>query len=313
MTLHRLLGFRAAVADPDALVAYYGELGLSGDAQAGFTGSAGGATVRLEAAPVRRLLDVELGCSDDRDIDRIGQQLTAHGATVEHDGDHISVIDGATSVRFTVRVADPERAIEPQPAPPAANAPGSVVRVNERAPSVTGSARPPRRLGHLVIGTPDLRATRDLLVEGIGCKVSDEYDGIIHFLRCSTDHHNIALVESPVPLLQHYSWECDDIDHVGHTATALYRADPQRHSWGLGRHFAGSNFYWYLRDPSGAFVELYSDLDRIDDDDEWLRRRAPMRLEHVANAWGPNLPTEFVVPDDLAELEAGWAAHVASA
>ena len=181
------------------------------------------------------------------------------------------------------------------------------MRLNDRAPTVIDAARPPRRLGHVVIGTPDLRATRDLLVEGIGCKASDEYDGIIHFLRCSTEHHNIALVHSPVPLLQHYAWECDDIDHVGHTATALYRKDPQRHTWGLGRHFAGSNFYWYLRDPAGAFIELYSDLDRIDDDDEWLRRRAPMGLEHVANAWGPNLPTEFLVPDDLAELEANWA------
>ena len=154
---------------------------------------------------------------------------------------------------------------------------------------------------------PDLRATRDLLVDGIGCKVSDEVDGIIHFLRCSTDHHNIGLVHSPVPILQHYSWECDDIDHVGHTATALYRADTSRHAWGLGRHFAGSNFYWYLRDPAGSFLELYSDFDRIDDDAAWEQNRSPLSIEHAANVWGPNLPTEFVVPDDLAALEAGWA------
>ncbi|HEY1739817.1 MAG TPA: hypothetical protein VGI86_13950, partial [Acidimicrobiia bacterium] len=102
MTLHRLLGFRAAVADPDALASYYGELGLSGDAQSGFTGSAGGAAVRLEQAPIRRLLDVELGCSDDGDIARIARQLADRGASVEHDGDHLSVTDGATRVRFTV-------------------------------------------------------------------------------------------------------------------------------------------------------------------------------------------------------------------
>lgn len=35
--------------------------------------------------------------------------------------------------------------------------------------------------------------------------------------------------------------------------------------------------------------------------------RTPLGLEHVANAWGPNLPTDFVVPDDLSVLEAGWA------
>ena len=145
-------------------------------------------------------------------------------------------------------------------------------------------------------------------MDGIGCKVSDEIDGIIHFLRCSTDHHNIGLVHSPVPILQHYSWECDDLDHLGHTATALYRRDPSRHAWGIGRHFAGSNFYWYLRDPAGAFLELYSDFDRITDDTAWQQHgRTPMSFEQIANAWGPNLPPEFVEPHDLAELEAGWA------
>ena len=169
------------------------------------------------------------------------------------------------------------------------------------------SGRAPRRLGHLVLGTPDIAATVALLTEGLGFKVSDTIDGVIAFLRCSTDHHNVAVVDSPVPQLQHYSWECDDIDHVGHTATALYRADPERQVWGMGRHFAGSNFYWYLRDPSGSFIELYSDLDQILDDDEWESNgRTEFTFEHVANAWGPNLPLEFIVPDDLDALQRGW-------
>ncbi len=307
MSLHRLLGFRAAVRDPEGLAGFFGELGLSGDAATGFTGSDGGAAVTIDEAPVRRLLDVQVGCDDTADIDRIARALTAGGAVPEQRSDSVSVVDAASGVRVTVQVAEPEAPLPPGASAPPTNAPGAVTRVNERARPVDEHARPPRRLGHLVIGTPDLRATRDLLVDGIGCEVSDEFDGIIHFLRCSTDHHNIALVHSPVPILQHYSWECDDIDHVGHTATALYRVDASRHAWGLGRHFAGSNFYWYLRDPAGSFVELYADLDRIDDQAEWERRRTPMGIEHVANAWGPNLPTEFVIPDDLAELEAAWS------
>ena len=99
------------------------------------------------------------------------------------------------------------------------------------------------------------------------------------------------------------AWLCPSFP----AATALYRSDPNRHAWGVGRHFAGSNFYWYLRDPSGSFLELYSDLDRITDDAAWERNRAPLSLEHAANVWGPNLPPEFVVPADLAELSAGWA------
>jgi hypothetical protein len=307
MSLHRLLGFRAAVADVAALGAYFGELGLTGDAGSGYAGSNGGGVAIVDEAPFRRLIAVDIGCHDDRDLDAAQQRLEARGASPTRAPDAVSVLDAPSRVLFTVRVAEPEPIIPPvgfvTP-----NATGAIRRVNERAAGVFGTPRPPRRLGHLVIGTPDLRGTRDLLVEGIGCKVSDEFDGIIHFLRCSTDHHNIGLVHSRVPLLQHYSWECDDIDHVGHTATALYRRDPNRQAWGIGRHFAGSNFYWYLRDPSGAFLELYSDLDHITDDAAWEQRgRTPLSLEHTVNAWGPNLPTEFVVPADLDELTAGWA------
>jgi hypothetical protein len=307
VSLHRLLGFHATVADPAALDAYYAELGLTGDAGSGYTGSDGGAVVTIDEGPFRRLVAVDIGCDDDRDLDAVQQRLEARGASPAREAESVSVVDATSRVQFTVRVAEPEATVSPV-ALVTPNAPGAIVRVNERTAGVFGVPRPPRRLGHLVIGSPDLRATRDLLVDGVGCKVSDEYDGIIHFLRCSTEHHNIGLVHSPVPILQHYSWECDDIDHVGHVATALYRSDPSRHAWGIGRHFAGSNFYWYLRDPAGSFLELYSDLDRITDDEAWERRgRTLMSLEHSINAWGPNLPPEFVAPADLAELEAGWA------
>lgn len=308
MSLHRLLGFRVGVPDPDGLAAFYGELGLSGEPTAGFTGSDGGAAVSVDQAPFRRLHAVDLGAPGDADVDEVRRRLTDGGATTTGDDDTVTVTDPASRVAFTVRVAGPE----PEQAtalPVTPNAPGAPVRIDRRAPAVFGAARPPRRLGHLVIGTPDLAATRDLLVDGIGMKVSDEIPGLIAFLRCSPDHHNVALVDSPVPLLQHYSWECDDVDHVGHTASALLRVDPARQCWGLGRHFAGSNFYWYLRDPSGAFVELYSDLDRILDDEEWERSgRTEFSFEHVANSWGPDLPTEFVVPADLEDLTDAWAA-----
>jgi catechol 2,3-dioxygenase-like lactoylglutathione lyase family enzyme len=307
MGLHRLLGFTTAVPEPEALAAFYGELGLAGDAVAGFTGTDGGPAVTVDVGAFRRLVRVEFGCHSPEDVAAAAARLAAGGASLAVDSDGLRMVDEATAVELVVRVA------EPVPAVTAAttvvpNAPGATVRANGRAPAVYGGPRPPRRLGHLVIGTPDIAATRDLLVQGIGLKVSDEIDGLIAFLRCSSDHHNVALVESPVPLLQHYSWECDDVDHVGHTATAMVRADPARHAWGLGRHWAGSNFYWYVRDPAGAFLELYSDMDQIDDDDAWEQRgRTPFDLGHVANAWGPDLPLEFIVPTDLDRLQAAWA------
>ena len=55
----------------------------------------------------------------------------------------------------------------------------------------------------------------------------------------------------------------------GRGATAMLKADPDRHTWGLGRHFIGSNFFWYLKDPAGNFSEYYSDMDCIVDDALW--------------------------------------------
>jgi len=306
MSLHRLLGLGASVADPAALSAFYAELGLTGNAGAGFTGSDGGASMRVAEGPFRRLDSVTVGCEDQSDLTAATMRLRAGGAEVDIDDGMLSVVDPASRVRFEVQVAS--RA--PTQAPPVLvvpNSPGAVLRANRRAPTVFAGPRPPRRLGHLVLGTPNLGGTVSLLIEGLGFRLTDSVEGIITFLRCSTDHHNIAVVESPVPLLQHYSWECDDVDHVGHAATALYRTLPERHVWGMGRHFAGSNFYWYLRDPSGSFIELYSDLDQILDDEEWeATGRTEFAFERVANSWGPNLPVEFIVPDDLDVLRDGW-------
>ncbi|MEY4340496.1 MAG: hypothetical protein RLZ14_2346, partial [Actinomycetota bacterium] len=254
----------------------------------------------------RRLLEVTVGTDDERDLHQAEQRLTDLGLTPTTDDGVLSVVDPASLVTFRIRVAEPFH-LQPQQ-PHLDNAPGVSVRRNSRASGALGSARPPRRLGHLVIGSRDLAGTRDVLVKGVGFKVSDDASPFIAFLRCSTDHHNVGVVHTPVPMLQHYSWECDDVDHVGHTATALVRADPARHTWGFGRHFIGSNYYWYLRDPSGSFVEFYSDMDIIDDDEAWEREgRTPVTMEHIANSWGPNLPTEFITPADLDHLQSAWA------
>jgi len=235
------------------------------------------------------------------------QRLGDRGLGVRTADGVLSVVDPGSQVTFRLAVAPPVRPPEPTATTPE-NAPGTVVRRNLRAPGALAAPRPPRRLGHLVIGSPDQRGTRDLLVDGLGLRISDQFDGIIAFMRCSTDHHNVAVVDSPAPMLQHYSWECDDVDHVGHAANGLLRTDPSRHAWGFGRHFVGSNYYWYLRDPAGSFIEFYSDMDVIDDEEAWAAiGGGTFGLEHIANAWGPNMPAEFVAPGDLAELKQAWA------
>ena len=307
MGLHRVLGMRIGVPDPQGLASFYDEVGLTHDGVGGFTGTHDGPMVNVEHYAFRRLLAVDLGADDEATIAAASVRLTERGLDVQTTSESLSVVDPASQVTFHLRVAPPVAGPTPVTAPPV-NAPGHVVRRNLRAPGVLDSPRPPRRLGHLVIGSPDQQGTRDLLVNGLGLKISDQLDGIIAFLRCSTDHHNVAVVSAPVPMLQHYSWECDDIDHVGHAATGLLRTDPGRHAWGFGRHFVGSNYFWYLRDPSGSFIEFYSDMDVIDDEAAWATAGGgTFAFEHIGNSWGPNMPAEFVAPIDLDVLQQAWS------
>jgi len=93
--------------------------------------------------------------------------------------------------------------------------------------------------------------------------------------------------QAPVSFLLHTSWELDHVDEVGRGATAMLEEHPERHTWGLGRHYLGSNFFWYLRDPAGNFSEYYSDIDCILDDQLWepgrhRRRAQPLRLGAAA-------------------------------
>ena len=127
----------------------------------------------------------------------------------------------------------------------------------------------PRKLGHVVLGSTDHEGSQRFFVDGLGFKVSDSVPGIATFMRCSSDHHNVLVQPAPVAFLHHTSWQVEDVDEVGRGATAMLEADPERHTWGLGRHFIGSNFFWYLRDPAGNFSEYYSDMDCIVDDALW--------------------------------------------
>lgn len=307
MTLHRLQAIRIGVSDPVAQADFYAEMGLTTADGSLFDSPDGGTQIEVSTAPFRRLLGVDLGVDSEADLDAIAARLTAGGARhVRVDG-MLSCVEPHTTIEFRVRVLPRLNQVAPEGF--TTNAPGRTTRRNRRSPGVFPGARSPRRLGHIVVGTPSWQGTRDFLRDALGFKVSDEFTGIIAFLRCSTDHHNIAVVNGEVPFLQHYSWECDDVDHVGHLATKLLSVDEGRHTWGFGRHFIGSNFMWYLRDPSGSFVEFYSDMDHVDDDEEWdSTGRTPVGLENVGLAWGPRMPMEFIVPTDIDVLKSGWAA-----
>jgi catechol 2,3-dioxygenase-like lactoylglutathione lyase family enzyme len=302
MSLHRLTTVTVGVPNVEQTAAYYTEFGLTPVGGGAFSTEDGGEQFRLVHAPQRRLLEIGIGVDDLDDLARIAASLKRLDLPVELAGDTLITNEPIAGFRavLTVRPRLDQPRVEATPY----NGPGRVDRPGTRAPGILREGRvKPRKLGHVVIGSTDGPATQKFFTGGLGFKVSDAIGSRGAFMRCSTDHHNMLVQQAPVNFLHHTAWQVDDIDEVGRGATAMLDEHPERHVWGLGRHHAGSNFFWYLKDPAGNFSEYYSDLDCIIDDALW----EPGVLEGARGLfnWGPPPPPSFVMPEDVAAVMVG--------
>jgi catechol 2,3-dioxygenase-like lactoylglutathione lyase family enzyme len=301
MALHGLGSMTLGVPHVDDARAFYREFGLTEMAPGTFASRDGGEQLHVVERPVRQLVEVTLAADDPDDLARIASAAAGHDLDVtNHEDGSISVLEPIVGI--CVRAAVRDRIAQSPFETPPMNGPGNTVRDGDRAPAIfaEGTAAP-RRLGHVLWGTPDIAASKRFLVDVLGFRLTDESAGIIAFLRCSPDHHNVGLIGSPVPFFHHSSWQVDDLDEIGRGAHHLLSADPTCNVWGLGRHFLGSNLFWYFRDPAGNFAEYFADLDQIGDDDAWIARDwAPDKSLY---AWGPPVPRDFVEPPDLAAIK----------
>jgi catechol-2,3-dioxygenase len=308
MALHRLTHITLGVPNVTETAQYYRDFGLAplkapeGTDEATFSTRDGGEQMRIVFAPLRRLVELRIGADDPDDLARIASSLVRLEIPVEQNDAGLRTHDAGTAVNVVVEIA--ERLVQAETPSPPYNSPGLVTRADVRAPGVLREdAVQPRKLGHVVLGSTDKERSEQFFVDGLGFKVSDNVPGLAAFMRCSTDHHNVLVQQTPVAFLHHTSWQLDDVDDVGRGASKMLEKDPSRHVWGLGRHHIGSNFFWYLRDPAGNFSEYYSDLDCIIDDELWT----PGTWEGARGLynWGPPPPASFLAPDDLADLMAG--------
>jgi catechol 2,3-dioxygenase len=192
-----------------------------------------------------------------------------------------------------------EEAAPPAPADPPLqlNGPGYTPRVARRGAPERGFRPSPRRLGHVLLFTPDVDRQIDFYTRALGLKLSDRSGTLIAFLRCNTDHHTLALLASPGPGFHHASFQVGSIDEIALGAVAMADRGWQP-GWGLGRHVIGSNFFYYVRDPWGSLAEYYFDLDCIPEDCAWQPRDFPG--EDSLYIWGPPVPADFGENKELA-------------
>jgi len=304
VALHRLASFTLGVPNPEETAAYYREFGLIDEGEGWFATRDGGRQLQLAAAPARRLLELRIGVDDADDLTRAASRLHRLGVDTAMDpaAGTLSARDQTTRVQAILQITP--RLKQPVADPTPYNGPGRTERAGTRAPGILRAGRvSPRKLGHIVIGTTDFDATTAFFRDGLGLRASDYIKDAGAFLRCSTDHHNVLVLRAPVVFPHHSSWQVEDVDEIGRGAHSLLAEHPERHVWGLGRHHAGSNFFYYFRDPSGTFSEYYSDMDCVPEDQVWT----PETFEGARGlfSWGPPPPPSFLHPDDLAALMAG--------
>ena len=305
MSLHRVSSFTYSVPNVAEVIAYYTEFGLTDNGDDSLSTVDGGRQLHVEQGPYRRVTAVTLGADDPDDIGRIASSLSSLGFDVTAGTDRLVTSDPALRLRVEV-VVEP-RVVQPTIERAPFNGPGRVERVNARADGVIRQGRVrPRRLGHVALVSGESSTSLKFFVDGLGFKVSD-YNGSTDsaFLRCSPDHHNLAVFAGPGSFPHHSSWQVDDVDEIGRAADDLLTGHDERQGWGFGRHYAGSNFFWYLKDPAGTFSEYYADMDQITDDDRWT----PQVCEGKSGfyRWGPQPSQAFMAPSDVAELIAAQA------
>ena len=310
MALHTLLDLELSVPDPDALVAFWTGLGMGRTDDTTLGTADRPSQLRLAESTYRHVSELRLGCSDESDLVAIRDGLAALGVDA-------TLGDGV--LRCTDPLADHDVVVEVTDAPPltpppgrVVNRPGELARVNRRSSAaVRPVPAPPRRVGHVVFGSTDVAASVAFYRDGLGFKLSDTIDGGIGtFLRCSTDHHNLLLMPAPVPCMNHYAVEMDDVDAIGLAGMGVVAERPDASVYGIGRHVLGANLFWYLLDPAGGMFELFSDMDQITDDAAWEaeERRDDWDPFTVAS-WepGPSRP-DFFLPADIDDLARARAA-----
>ena len=270
MSLHSLLSVTIGVPNVGETAAYYADFGLTPADDGWFSTADAGQQLRLLPSPVRRLLELRVGADDADDLARATAGLAALGVPSERNGTSLSTSEPVTGTRVVLDVAPRTR----QGAIPATpyNGPGRLRPHGARAPGV---AAPEPRCARASSATPcvgstDYAATTALLHRRARVQDQRLHQGATA-RSCAAPPTTTTCWcwRAPVNFLHHTSWQVDDVDDVGRGAQAMLEGNPERHVWGLGRHHAGSNFFWYLKDPAGNFSEYYSDMDCIIDDQLW--------------------------------------------
>jgi catechol 2,3-dioxygenase-like lactoylglutathione lyase family enzyme len=121
----------------------------------------------------------------------------------------------------------------------------------------------PTKISHVVLNSARTDDQIPFFIDVLGFKLSDSTH-MMEFLRCSADHHSIAIFRNNGPSLNHVAYELPNIDGLMRGAGRVKQSGFDV-EWGVGRHGPGSNVFSYFIEPNGFVAEYTTELDQLDD------------------------------------------------
>jgi catechol 2,3-dioxygenase-like lactoylglutathione lyase family enzyme len=237
--------------------------------------------LRVRRAKEKRLDLIAFGAQDAAAVDNLAESLIAAGVRIDTEPRKLDTPGGGYGLRFY----DPE---------------GRLVEVSsDVAPREARSLEPresiPQKLSHVVLNSADIHKTKAFYEQHLGFRLSDWLEEQMCFLRTRVDHHILAIASGPHVALNHISFEMRGIDEYMRGSGRLIRHG-HKPLWGPGRHGAGDNTFTYFLDPNGNVVEYTTELEKIEEDEDWVPRTFEATPE-AADQWGTaGLITEAMIP-----------------
>lgn len=263
-SITRLRYVAVATPDFDKAADFYGGIwglkrgeGESNLAYFAAEGSPEQYVMRLRAAEERRIDVIGFEAPNAAAVDSLAAKLAGEGVRFASEPGPLQTPGGGYGFRFF----DPEgRTIEVS----------SDVEAREYR-EIEAEDPTPRSLSHVVLMTDDVKAIAAWYQDRLGFRVSDWIAEFFVFLRCSSDYHSLAFMQSKHASLNHVSFETRGIDEVMRAMGRALKADvPLRDGPG---YFGNAQMaFAYFYDPSGFVTEYASPQLQVTDEASWKPR-----------------------------------------
>ena len=202
----------------------------------------------IRERPQASLLGVHFAAADRDAVDQLCARAKGYGVAPARDPAPLAVSAGGG---YGFRFETPD------------GLPMTISSDSVQHPNVVLDRSRPTKISHVVLNSARTDDQVPFFIDVLGFKLSDSTH-MMEFLRCSADHHSIAIFRNNGPSLNHVAYELPNIDGLMRGAGRVKRSGFDI-EWGVGRHGPGSNVFSYFIEPNGFVAEYTTELEQLDD------------------------------------------------